>query len=72
METCEMVHQWSGPWPVHMTAWPEMQRCAPRKANSPAVDEPTEKTTAELLRENMAMRRELAKLQGVQPDEVCQ
>ena len=49
-----------------------MQRCAPRNANSPAAGEPIEKTAAELLRENLALRRELAKLQGVQAHEVCQ
>ena len=41
-------------------------------ADDPADDQPREKTTAELLRENLALRRELAKLQRVQPDEVCQ
>ncbi|CAK0748133.1 hypothetical protein CVIRNUC_001816 [Coccomyxa viridis] len=46
------------------------ERCAPRHANSPAAGEPIEKTAAELLRENLALRRELAKLQGVQADEV--
>ena len=48
-----------------------MQRCASREADSPVLCELTEKTTAELLRENLALRRELAKLQGVQPNEVC-
>ena len=45
-----------------------MQLCAPSALSTPR--EAGEKTADELREENAALRRELARLKGVQPDEV--
>ena len=50
------------------TSVPCVQICAPSALSTPP--EGGEKTTAELREENAALRRELARLKGVQPDEV--
>ncbi len=47
---------------------PCVQGRAPTAQGGPLIDR---RSKADLATENVALRRELAKLQGVQPDEVC-